>query len=408
MSESHKSDWLPVWAAVGVVVLLCGPWLLPSNKYYHQLLIITLWLPALLSLFFRPKLYALIKLPEAVLFVMLACWTYIVLFVSGGTDIPSEAKMPLYVALSLVGIWLASETGPGHFERLLFGCSVLGGYLAGLSWVNFYVHHDHALSERLVAIGLWNRVILAGHAVAALSVMFVCLMPRSVGRWALAAFIPAGLGYLLFLAFCQTRGVWVALAAGVLMLLFVSPGKWKAAVVTVLASLVVLVAFLEPYVLLQRGLSYRPLIWDQGIDLLLKNWSFGVGFNEFIIAGPELGQLAFKHPHNLFLNEGIRLGVFGLMLLVLLWAAVGWRSWNNRSIDLGRTALVLWIVSSVALMTDGIGLWKKPYADWLITWFPIALALIVSKRTQALPGGAPSGRAGTGSEASRFETKEVP
>lgn len=31
-------------------------------------------------------------------------------------------------------------------------------------------------------------------------------------------------------------------------------------------------------------------------------------------------------------------------------------------------------------MTDGIGLWLKPNADWLITWLPIALSIVLAAR----------------------------
>ena len=46
-------DNLTIWASIGFLVLLCGAWVLPSNKLYHQLLIFLLWLPALLGLLHR-------------------------------------------------------------------------------------------------------------------------------------------------------------------------------------------------------------------------------------------------------------------------------------------------------------------------------------------------------------------
>ncbi|MNT86307.1 hypothetical protein D3C72_2265790 [compost metagenome] len=43
----------------------------------------------------------------------------------------------------------------------------------------------------------------------------------------------------------------------------------------------------------------------------------------------------------------------------------------------------MWTFSSVALLTDGIGLWLKPNADWLIMWLPIALAMVLAARQPA-------------------------
>jgi O-antigen ligase len=391
--KQHEAEWLPIWASVGLAVLLCGPWFIQSSKFYHQILMITLWLPALIALIMRSEIRQLLALPEAYLFVALSLWTYIVLFVSGGADVSSDAKLPIYVFLSLVGVWLSGRQRAGCFERVLFGCAVLGGYLAGMSWVKFYLVDGHELSQRLIAIGLWDKVILAGHAVSALAVLFFCLAPRCSNPSWLVVFVPAGLGYLLFLGFCQTRGVWIALAAGMLIYIFVSSGKWTLMALGAIMFGSAIVWLFKPELLLQRGLSYRPVIWEKGLELLKQNWSFGVGFNEFSITGSGLGSLTFKHPHNLFLNEGIRLGAFGLLLFVLLWLAVGWRGWCCRQVPLGRATLTLWVVASIALMTDGIGLWKKPYADWLITWVPIALALVLEMHTDARtqPVKAPHG-----------------
>lgn len=46
-----RQSALANWAVIGVFMLLCSAWVLPSNKLYHQLIILFLWLPALLALF---------------------------------------------------------------------------------------------------------------------------------------------------------------------------------------------------------------------------------------------------------------------------------------------------------------------------------------------------------------------
>ncbi|MNP46604.1 O-Antigen ligase [compost metagenome] len=137
--------------------------------------------------------------------------------------------------------------------------------------------------------------------------------------------------------------------------------------------------------LLQRGLSFRPTLWAGGIQLIRDNWLLGVGFENFQIAVPELHK-SFRHPHNLFLDTGVRLGLPGLFLFLLLWGATAWRAWHNRKVALGRALLALWIFSSVALLSDGIGLWHKPNADWLIMWLPIALAMVLAARQSASAG----------------------
>ena len=72
-----RLELLANWALVGVLVLLCAPWVLSSNKLYHQLLIFLLWLPGLLALG-RIEFRRLLLQPELILFLFLAAWTLLV------------------------------------------------------------------------------------------------------------------------------------------------------------------------------------------------------------------------------------------------------------------------------------------------------------------------------------------
>ena len=83
MKRLIDKDVLVAWASIGFLVLLCGAWVLPSNKMYHQMLIVLLWLPALLALFHR-DFRLLFKQPEWALFALFMAWTLLVLLVEGG------------------------------------------------------------------------------------------------------------------------------------------------------------------------------------------------------------------------------------------------------------------------------------------------------------------------------------
>lgn len=367
------------WAAIGVAVLLCAPWLVPSSKVYHQLLAVLLWLPALCSLgyaAFRSHLAS----PDLWLYVAFAAWTLLILIVRGSEEPVSDAKVVAYVTLSLLGFLLAARAGDASVERLLIFGVLLGGVGAGLSWLHFYVLEQNPFSSRLTALGIWDTVIMAAHAVGALAVVGLAMV---VGRpWRLAWLLPAGvtaIGYLAFLLSSQTRGVWLALLAS-LMVILVSVPRWIG--LTVLFGLLLAVAAVAIYdvqMLMQRGLSYRPELWGGGLQLIAENTWFGIGFHEFKLTVPGLTN-QFKHPHNLFIDTGVRLGVGGLLIFCVLWLLCLWRAWQARDSALGRALLALWLFATVSLMTDGIGLWRKPNADWLITWLPIALGLLLARR----------------------------
>lgn len=195
------------------------------------------------------------------------------------------------------------------------------------------------------------------------------------------------MGYLLFLIFSQTRGVWLALMAAGVVMLMGTPWRVRLAVAVSLLVVIGAVALYDVSLLLQRGVSYRPALWQGGLQLLVENPLLGLGFHEFNLAVPGLKRL-FKHPHNLFLDTGVRLGVIGLSLFLVVWLQALWRAWQARDQALGRALMALWAFSTVSLMTDGIGLWHKPNADCLITWQPVALGLVLAQRRQQTVAGA--------------------
>ncbi|WP_433861131.1 O-antigen ligase family protein [Pseudomonas thivervalensis] len=372
-------DVLVAWASIGFLVFLCGAWVLPENKLYHQMLIFLLWLPALLALF-RRDFRLLFKQPECVLYALFVAWTLLVLWVEGGENVLGKVKVTIYVALTLSGILLAAQNRKWRFESMLLYASIVGGFFALASWVYFYQFAAQPFSARLLAIGLWDTAIPAAHAVGALAIIgtFMLQTKRS-SPWVMMLLIIPALGYTVFLGFNQTRGVWIGLLAGLLMAGVARPSRLTAALIALVIAGIAFIAVLTPEVFLQRGVSYRPELWSAGTRLMLEHWAMGLGFHDYLIPIPEIGQ-SFKHPHNLFLDIGVRLGVPGLMLYGVLWLAAGWRGWVSRAQPLGQVLLILWVFSGVSLLTDGIGLWLKPNADWLITWLPIALSIVLAAR----------------------------
>lgn len=374
---SLRQDVLARWAVIGLLILLCMPWVTFSSKIYHQSIIALLWLPALLALF-RSDFRRRLRQPEMMLFAALGAWSLLVLLVQGGHEPLSKSKVPLYVALTLLGIMLAALDARWSLESQLRTCVLLGGLGAAFSIGYFYFYSEPA--GRLIAIGLWDRAIMAAHAVGALAVLGACLLGGSrPRRWVTILLVLALISEVLFLALNQTRGVWLAMFAALVMLVIAVPSRlgWILLALTFIG--VVGVAVFEPQLLLQRGFSYRPALWSGGLQLFYDNWLLGVGFNPYDIAVPAISA-SYKHPHNLFLDTAIRIGLPGLLLLLLLWGMVFLRAWQNRDIALGRGLLALWAFSSVALMTDGIGLWLKPNADWLVTWLPVALSMVLAMR----------------------------
>jgi len=381
-----RLELLANWALVGVLVLLCAPWVLSSNKLYHQLLIFLLWLPGLLALG-RIEFRRLLLQPELILFLFLAAWTLLVVAIQNGKDGLGDAKLPFYVLLSLLGVLVAAQQRQCSIEWLLQVAVLIAGPFALWSVIDFYLLAGNAVSRRVVAVGLWDKVIMAAHAVGALAVLgcLLSLRLRQTWRWPLALLVLFALA--LFLLLSQTRGVWGALVAALVVSVLVRPSRPGVAVLGLCALGVLLLALFVPDFLTQRGLSHRPELLWKGLALFAEHWKLGLAFSSYGITVDSLGS-TFKHPHNLYLDMGIRWGVLGLVLFMMLWSCVAWRAWCNRRSDLGCALLALWTFSSVSMLTDGIGLWIKPNADWLITWLPIAISIVLAARQKSSVAGA--------------------
>lgn len=376
--KNSRFEFFANWALVGMLVFLCAPWVLPSNKLYHQGIILLLWLPGLLALG-GANFRRLLPQPELILFVLLGGWTLLVAIVQGQGQGLNDFKLPFYVLLTLLGIVLAAQQREYSIEWQLRVAALVAGGFGLVSVIHADVFTVHIGDRRVVAVGLWDTIIMAAHAVGALAVLGCLLSLRSkIGsRWPL--YLLAMVGLVLFLFLGQTRGVWLALLATVVVCVLARPSRSGLIVIGLgaLASLAIVMAM--PDYVTQRGLSYRPELWRQGFAIFAEHWIFGIGFNDYSVFVESLGT-AFKHPHNIYIDTGIRWGVIGLGLFVALWGCVAWRAWRNRRSSLGLALLGLWTFSSVALLTDGIGLWFKPNADWLITWLPIALSLVLATR----------------------------
>ena len=111
-------------------------------------------------------------------------------------------------------------------------------------------------------------------------------------------------------------------------------------------------------------------------DSFFWPWA-GVGFNgsHLIGFGPRLAYfpenlwvgIKDSHPHNMFLQAWVEMGLFGGLLLACIWLAWGWSVWRQpwRRLSPFGTA-VLAAVPIVALV--GYGAWQ---AWWIAVLAPL-------------------------------------
>ncbi|BAN50957.1 putative O-antigen polymerase [Metapseudomonas resinovorans NBRC 106553] len=384
--------WLSRFAVVGVLFLLFGPWVLPNNSFYHRAIIFFLWLPAFVHFCLFRKGYPPIHKLFFWLYIAISAWyIFVLLMTIDGWEDAREFKLPFYVAFSLLGILVAAMHLKERFRDFLLLCGVLGGLAAGVTCLYVYWVQGHFLGYRVASLGVWRVVIPVAQACGALAILTAMLwLEIRRGASVIVVVLIALLGYLVFLYFNQSRWVWLCL-----VLSFLGTGvllRNRAAYVMAAMSvlLLIVVVFVKPTLLLSRGLSYRPELWLGGLSLLLDNWVHGVGFQEYWIKVATL-KVGSRHPHNMFLDIGIRFGVLGLLLWIGLWCWAGWRAFTHRHSAMGEAAVGLWLYSGLVVLTEGIAPWVKPSPIWFVTWLPLALVLVIDTLArQGKLGGAAS------------------
>ncbi|WP_256679217.1 O-antigen ligase family protein [Pseudomonas sp. AOB-7] len=384
MSRERLGIWLAWLTTLGLACFLCGPWLLPSNSYYHRLIILLLWVPAFVHFLVLRKQYPPVPGTFVWLYLALSVWYWLVVALTlEGQDDLRELKLPFYIAFSLLGVVLCALHLKARFADFLLLCGLLGGLGAGWSWIDFYWIDGHRYGERVVSMGLWRVVIPAAQACGALVILTAML--GLAGRrtpWKLGAVLLALACYGLFLYFNQSRWVWLCLAMAFVGASVLSRNRTVYAMALVSIVLLAVVLWLKPTFLLSRGLSYRPELWWEGFNLLLSNWEHGLGFKEYWVKAATL-KFSSRHPHNMFLDVGIRFGLLGLLLWAGLWLWAGWRAFRARQTALGSALVTLWLYSGLVVLTDGTAPWVKPAPIWFVTWLPIALALAIDLRARS-------------------------
>lgn len=115
-------------------------------------------------------------------------------------------------------------------------------------------------------------------------------------------------------------------------------------------------------VLMDRGISFRDVIWQDAIGRIIANpLGYGTWNHENLFA-----NLTF-HPHNMFLAIAYYYGIAGLLIFTLIIALITINTFHKKNI-LG-IAILCFIVSTIFFDTHIP--FRSPSDLWLIFWLPL-------------------------------------
>ncbi|HAG79440.1 lipid A export permease/ATP-binding protein MsbA [Stutzerimonas stutzeri] len=336
-------------------------------------MIVFFWLPAMWACWsYRTALLDLWRKEKSLLtaLVALVAWAAVSAFWSAAEEPAREVKRLIYVVLFLLG--LACLMRQPLRVVLVLQWAGFGLALAALvALVQRYGIEAKPWAWRMQGYGLLDHPIIGGYVFGIALVWWFCLPPsRTMLRfvWALGL-----LALFAFIVMTQSRGVWIALLATVLLMPAWRSGRAGLFVAFLLLVVAALGYWLFGSYVVARGTSYRPEIFAASLAMIGDRPWLGLGLGSDYQVGA-LGRM-FDHTHNLFTHAAVELGLPGLILWLAVWLRCFVIAVRERATFLGSALLGMWFFSTFALLFDGANLWDSPRPEWFLTWLPVGLAL---------------------------------
>jgi O-antigen ligase len=193
---------------------------------------------------------------------------------------------------------------------------------------------------------------------------------------------------MMFVVLTQSRGPIGAIVGTLLVLalftrrreILLAAGLGIASVATLMVS-----GLLELGVLVERGLSYRPEVWEIFFKLWREHPWFGIGVNVVrTFSIPNFPGFVLDNSHSFYLGHLVLGGIPALILLLLMLGAgvrTAVTAYRHEG-ELGPLAMLLF-VTIAGTVEFGVFLDNVDW-QWLFFWLPIGLIAGVEARERRL------------------------
>lgn len=373
------------WLPAGFLLFLVGLFLAPGTHNFKVIMNFTLLLPALISCVFIQRWWS--RAPVRLLLPVTAYVGYMAAnaFAQNGAEGDDYLQWGGYVLLFLIGVGLNLDVRRRTLAQLLWVGAIVASGAALYAIVRDLA--SGALMQpgyRLIGYGPLYNPLRTGHLFGVFFIIAAwCFFARPLHvaqRWSgvlcsvllLIAILLTGSRSPLFALFLVA-----VLALGGLSH---REHRWKC--IGALIAIVGLTFVMFGASLLARGMSLRPQLWQQVLQLCADNPWFGVGLGNPIVLATD--GVHFSDTHNVFLAALYYGGGVGLLLFLLTFGTAFWFAWRRRDRSpLFTLAALLQLFGIATLQFDGGSLIGRPTEFWHLYWLPLALALFASRHGES-------------------------
>ncbi|HCD6622081.1 TPA: O-antigen ligase family protein [Pseudomonas aeruginosa] len=367
---------------VGWLALLTGMFWVGDRSDYHRLFYILLAAPTLLFVIIQPQLLRpLTRSP--LLIAILAFSAYMMISLLWSTPENSAGslfKRPLYIVLLLFCVGILALQAPERLRTVTW-IAAFGAVLAAIASMIRYYFFGYAYEVRLSGYGALYNPLLSAHVYGAFTALWLMYWIQS--RHILAPLPLLALATLCCLLLATgSRTPLIGLAACLVWLLLAGNRKKVLIVIGLAVAGLLVVYFVNPELIIQRGVSFRPEIWSESLRQIGEHPWLGHGYDHPMRIKLANGML-LADPHNIELGVLFAGGIVGLLLWSAIYALAFVFAWKNR-----RDPMVLlastWLVFGLASgLTEGNAFMSRPKEHWFLIWIPLALLYALWVRKSA-------------------------
>lgn len=352
----------------GFFALLTGMFWIGERSDYHRLFYLFVAAPTLLALALEPR--RVLQLANNGLsraFMAFAAYT-LISYLWSDVHHPSLLKYPFYIFILFCSVTLIALERPGTLARVV-RLGVIGASLSAL--VSLFIFFQDGLETRLPGYGALYNPLLTSHVYgmfSAAAIAFLVSTSKARVAWSLAL-IPL----LALLLATGSRTPLIGIAAVLGWLVVNRHNRQVLVVALVVAAAAAALALVMPDDLFERGLSYRPELWQQAWSQICERIWFGHGHGHPIALPVESLDMEFTDPHNMTLAVFFSGGLVGLALWLTMFAVALVYGWKNRADDFVLAVSAMIVFGFTASMTEGGSFISRPKEHWFLLWIPLAL-----------------------------------
>jgi len=345
-----------------------------SSKATNNIFYVGIALPGLIFILLQPKQTAASLLQKLSLpLSLIACIVII------SAEEFGDIKFILYLLLFALAL-SASKDGRNFAHKgmwLISLASMAALFLISIHWVILCLEANSSIRYSQVLGFKINPVHLALLMSISLGYLWLFhlekrLQQRGTVAFATGLFTCVTVALLITMIF-QARSALVGL--GLFFGVYIYQRKKYLWITT---SLVFFLAFLifslgADDIMANRGLSYRPLIWEDALRRLADDCGIllGCGKDNYLFAGQ------FPHPHSGYVSVLYQSGILGFMAFTIFTGIFLLRSFRS-----GSSWLPLSMIGWGALITTSNGMFTSPsHPLWIYFWLPTIMCLLESRES---------------------------